>query len=97
VPRPRFTGIQGTDTSRIQREIERAFIDFTSVASAKVLEEKTIGTAETRVAHGMGEVPQHWGVLSAKGPASVYETKRPDSQFLYLAASVEVVCSLLVF
>lgn len=80
------------------QELARALERLGDVAFADVLE-RTIGTVETPVAHGLNRVPQGWAPVSpADGAAVPAETTTPrDSRYLYLIASSAVTCKLLVW
>lgn len=53
----------------------------------------TIGTTETRVAHGLGSVPTgvRW---FPRADARVWRSKAPNSTHVFLTASTSVVCDI---
>lgn len=52
---------------------------------SKILSRVTIASSETAVEHGLGYVPVGWRVLSPEAPCTIYQTRAPDTKFLYLA------------
>jgi hypothetical protein len=53
----------------------------------------TVETTETPIAHGLSEVPTYVGWFQ-RANATVWRSKAPDSRFIYLIASVSVVCDI---
>jgi hypothetical protein len=45
-----------------------------------------VDTVETPCAHGLGFAPQ-MAIVSPQGDVTVWETRAPDTKFVYLAAS----------
>lgn len=83
--RARFRYRPGVELDDVQRETRRALDELGNVG-AKQLLRIPLAATETRVAHGMGQVPSGWRAFSQESPGLVYQTRRPDEKFLYLAA-----------
>jgi hypothetical protein len=60
-----------------------------------VIQNYTIGTSETAVAHGLGVVPMA-ALVSPHANVTWWRTKMPDARFVYLAASSSAECDVVV-
>ena len=89
----RFACEPNPSAERLRTETEAA---FRRVDSERVLERRSVGTTETKIAHDFGGVPR-WREFNKEAAATVYQTQPPDRNFLYLAASAPVVVSLELF
>lgn len=79
-------------------ELAQACIDLVPQLQRKlaVVQNFTIGTAETAVAHGLAATPlAAWAVPHASG-VTYYRTRAPDERFVYLAASSAEVFDVVV-
>lgn len=65
-------------------------------ATAKRIPGTVIGTSETRVPHGLTGRPVSWWTGDHQQHATVRQTQDPDAQFLYLAASAALTCTVWV-
>lgn len=82
--RPSFRVVPGAALDDVQLEVRRALLEMGNFG-IRELRNRTINTTETLIAHGMGSVPASWRITSQRGEGVVFETRRPDSQFLYLS------------
>lgn len=90
-PRP------GADDKDVQEEIRLTFERLGDAAVTKLLKRVSIGTSTTRIAHGMGSVPNGWREFNKEGDARIWQSQAPDANNLYLQASVAVVAGIEVF
>lgn len=88
-----FVKRDGDSTEAVLLEVRRAFSELGENAVSKFIPRVTIGTTETRVAHGLRSVPR-WRAFNVEGPATISQTRAPDGQFLYLIASAAVVAGI---
>ncbi len=93
---PRFKRVRSDDLGDVQKEIETFSQELGPFAGARLIASVTIGTVETRVSLG-GKTASRWFVVSPRSSATVWQTRDPDGQFLYLIASASVTCALGVF
>lgn len=78
-----------------KEELERE-TQFRSRQKHVKLTDRTIGTTETKIGHGLNLIP-FWYDIHAKDVLTDWrETRRPDEQFLYLIATAAVVVDILV-
>lgn len=74
-------------------ELWQAAIDLLPQITPRVLRDRTVGTTETPIAHGLGFAP----LMAHPVPhsdARVWRTRTPDAKYVYLAASGAVVCDV---
>ena len=64
----------------------QAVVDLLPQLGRRVLKDKTIGTTETAIAHGLGYAPK-MAIPTPQASAYVWRTKAPDSKWCYFAAS----------
>lgn len=102
--KPKFSSRREGDTETLRQEVEEFARKMGDLAGAEVLfnravvpvaEKWQITTAETPIPHGKGYVPR-WGTWGLEGNANVYQSKDPDTRFLYLVASANVTTGLWV-
>jgi hypothetical protein len=95
--KPSFTLTDTSDLRRVQQDVAALADQFSPIAGGTILKNKSIGTAETTIAHGLRRVPEGWFPVSPQAYADVKQTKAPDSTFLYLSASVALTTNIAVF
>ena len=96
MPRLRFKKSPKPDAARVQDEMSDLVDRFGPAVTAKRIPGAVIGTAETKIAHGLGYVPADWWIGRRTTAGVVYESKASDATFLYLRASLATVCTVWV-
>lgn len=85
-----FVNRPATSLPGLQRDVyefTKRLKDFLLQAHlfTKLLRDVTVARDETIIEHGLGYVPSGWRVLSPDLPCSIYQTREPDTKYLYLA------------
>lgn len=93
--KPEFISNPNPSTEQLRRDVDRAFGRMGEGCRSLTLERVTIGSTETRIRH---EGFKRWRSFSPESPSIVYQTRLPDSEFIYLAADpTETVVGLELF
>jgi hypothetical protein len=90
--KPTFRVQRGASVDQVQDEVKRVLDELGNFGS-KELPLRAVGPNETRIAHGLGRVPDRWRLYSHQDGATIQETRPPDSKYLYLR-NVKPVASL---
>ena len=79
-------------------EARRAFEAIGEIVLGKSITGQAVGTAQTKIAHGLGHVPKGWIEYSpVDGAALPKQSAAPDEKYLYLIASSAVTPSIWVW
>jgi hypothetical protein len=95
--KPQYTDVPTGDLATLRRELLRFSQLFGDIAGSHDLGLQEIGTAETQVAHGLGRPPARWLATNHDQFALVVQTRNADERFLFLAATADVTCALVVW
>jgi len=92
---PRFTVGHGDNVEGLRQDVRDFAAQLGVGAGATFIRGAAIATTETLIRHGLTDAPS--GVFAiGQADARVWETRAPDSSYVYLAASAAVTCNLLV-
>jgi hypothetical protein len=75
-------------------ELVRAFDQLGVIALGRLVGPVAVATTSTKIAHGLGRVPQGWIEVSPQnGAAVVKEASAPDATYLYAIAGTAVTAA----
>lgn len=95
MPAPSFPDRPTSTLPELQRAVAEFAMNVTRVAGATVITGISVGTSDTKVAHGLGAVPAGVFVMP-KADARVWQPAAATSSQVTLRASAAVTCDLLV-
>lgn len=78
-----------TDVGGLQRDVFEYTQRLRDYLRRRLLDGVVVATTETKVPHGQPSTPRGWRVFNQGGAGIVYQTRDPDSRFLYLAAQTQ--------
>lgn len=89
-------------TDVFQRDARRVFqgIAKQPLTDARLIKDVAIGTASTKVAHGLGRIPSGWLVVDTTADSRVFRDATATSElnsFLHLRATTAGTFTILVF
>lgn len=92
------TYFQDNVLSRFQDAIASFFEQFkqSTIANGVLLEDISIGTSATRIAHKLGTTPRGYIIVKKSASATIYNSSI-DENDLYLISSASVTASIWVF
>lgn len=95
--RPQYIAPSGAEGPGSETHLRRLLDQFGEPDLSVLTPRVSIGTTETRIAHGLNAVPVGWVPVAPDQLATICQTKAGDSGFLYLKASVAVTARIVVF
>lgn len=78
----------------VQDAVEEA---LGKITDPRLITGASVGVAETKIEHGLQRKPLGWLMVSPKNNTTCWETRDPDTRYLYLQANIALSTSLWVF
>jgi len=95
--KPQYVAPTGAEGPGSETHLRRLLEQFGDADATVMTDRISIGTAETRIAHGLNAVPSGWIAVAPSDLATVCQTKSPDNGYLYLKASVAITARIMAF
>lgn len=90
----RFTCNENPSAEEVRKRTEAFAESLGEGTVTRLLLRQTIATVETPIAHGGFK---RWRTFNQEGDARIWQTRQPDSSFVYLKASAAVVTGIELF